>query len=328
MDTYLITGATGFIGGLLVREIVREQQGNVSLILPVRDEACARAAFDGLAESTGAKIQYIPCSVEAMTPDRFSEDIHVDYLLHCASPTQSAYLAERPVETMDAILLGTRNALELARHFGVKSMVFLSSMESYGVVEDIGRGRAEEETGEIPLHSPRSSYPLGKRTAEFLCEMYHREYGLPVKTARLAQVFGKGVRRDDTRVFAQFARAVIEKRDIVLETHGRSMGNYCASEDAVSAILTVLRKGQDGETYNVVNEDNTMTIRAMAELVCREVAGGAIDIRLRPDDKAAGKYAPESGLRMSSEKLQRLGWAPQKGLAAMFQDVIAEFLSP
>lgn len=325
MESYLITGATGFIGGLLVRELAQNMSdAGTSLIIPVRDEAKAKAEFRDLLGRPGLDLKYVPCSVETMTPDLFRRVFHVDYVIHCASPTQSAYLASHPVETMNTIILGTRNALELARYYQVKSMVFVSSMESYGVVKDIGRTRTEEEVGEIPLCKPRSSYPLGKRAAEFYCNMYCREFGVPVKIARLAQVFGKGARKDDTRVFAQFARAVIEEHDIVLETDGSSMGNYCASEDAVNAILTILKDGKDGEVYNVVNEANTMTIREMAELVCREVADGRICVRINSDVLASEKYAPKNALKMSSQKLRDLGWKPQKSLADIIRNAISD----
>lgn len=115
--------------------------------------------------------------------------------------------------------------------------------------------------------------------AENICYSYFREYGVPVKIARLAQTFGRGVRDSDKRVFAQFARAVRANRDIVLHTAGQSMGNYCGINDTVTGILTILMQGQDGEAYNVVNEENTMTILQMAGVVADGIDGGPIGIR-------------------------------------------------
>ncbi len=82
----------------------------------------------------------------------------------------------------------------------------------------------------------------------------------------------------ETKVFAQFARAAKAGGDIVLHTEGNSMGNYCSIDDAVSGILTILEKGVNGEAYNVVNEENTMTVRQMAELIADKIAGGKIKI--------------------------------------------------
>ena len=56
---------------------------------------------------------------------------------------------------------------------------------------------------------------------ECLCVSYAEEYGVPVKIARLSQSFGAGVEYNDGRVFAEFARCAIEKKNIVLHTEGK-----------------------------------------------------------------------------------------------------------
>ena len=56
--------------------------------------------------------------------------------------------------------------------------------------------------------------------SECLCAAFASEYNVNVKIARLAQTFGAGIAKDENRVFAQFARSVIEKKDIVLHSKG------------------------------------------------------------------------------------------------------------
>ena len=96
----------------------------------------------------------------------------------------------------------------------------------------------------------RSSYAESKRACESLCTAYVSQYNVPAKVLRLTQTFGPGVKYDDGRVFAEFARCVIEGRDIVLHTKGETKRNYLFTEDAVDAILTVLKKGEAGEPRN------------------------------------------------------------------------------
>ena len=148
------------------------------------------------------------------------------------------------------------------------------------------------------------------------------EYQVPVKIARLAQTFGKGVLPSDKRVFAQFARAAVNGKDIVLHTEGRSMGNYCAIEDAVAGLMAILERGKNGEAYNVANEENTMSIREMAELAADVLSGGKSRVVMDiPPDNRYG-YAADTGLRLSSEKLMALGWRPTKNLRQMFLDMV------
>lgn len=321
-NTILITGATGCIGGLLVRKIlcadgVEEAVGK--LLLLVRDEKKARELLGAELRDTQIEVCFIECSLEHLTSDQISGP--VDYIIHCAAATDSSYMISNPVETADGIVLGTCNILKLAREKQIKSMVYLSSMEVYGSVPDIGRPRREEELGEIMLDRARSCYPLGKRMAEHYCFLYAKEYGVPVKIARLAQTFGMGTRKEDNRVYMQFARAAREGTDIVLKTQGTSYGNYCATDDAVNAIFLLLEKGVNGEIYNVVREENTMSIKEMAELVAEKIAGGKISVRIELEDPTKTGYAPDTRLRLSGEKMRALGWKPVKDLLQMYQDM-------
>jgi nucleoside-diphosphate-sugar epimerase len=321
--TYLITGITGYIGSLLAKTLMDSDlygQGKIRIVGLVRNMEKAQMFFEGRDCSS---LSFIKADLQSC--DLNLEGIeNIDYIIHCAATTTSGYMVSNPVETADGIILGTKNMLELARKSQNRSFVYLSSMEAYGIVDDLGRPRKEDELGNIAIESARSCYPLGKRIAEHYCCIYHKEYGLPVKVARLAQTFGEGVRPDDNRVYMQFARAAYEGRDIVLKTQGLSVGNYCAADDAVNAIFTILEKGADGETYNVVNEENTMCIRDMAQLVASEIAHGKIKVVVDTEDLGKTGYAADTALRMSGEKLRLLGWKPTKNLVQMYRDLVRE----
>lgn len=324
-STILITGATGFIAGLLVDEFITmnsNDKAGIRLVLPVRNIQKAIQKYPPTEDSYKC-ITFIETSLENLDLDKF--DMPIDYIFHCASVTTSSIMISNPVEVADGIILGTKNILDLAREKQIKSMVYLSSMEIYGIMKSDNRLVTEDMLGELEIYSSRSCYPLGKRMAEHYCYIYNKEYGVPVKIARLAQTFGHGISIDDSRIYAQFARAVVLNKDIVLHTKGLSMGNYCESIDAINALLMILKEGQDGEAYNVVNEENTMMICDMARLVADKIAGGNIRVIYDiPQDDLYG-YAKDTKLRLSSRKLQELGWKPTKNLEQMYKDVIASF---
>lgn len=319
--TYLITGISGYIGSLLAKTLMSSDlysQGKIRIVGLARNMKKAQAVFEGC---NCAFLSFVEADLQR--PGLILEDVkNIDYIIHCAATTTSGYMVSNPVETADGIILGTKNMLELAVRLQIRSFVYLSSMEAYGIADDLGRPRKEDELGMVPLESARSCYPLGKRIAEHYCSIYHKEYGLPVKVARLAQTFGVGARTDDNRVYMQFARAAYENKDIVLKTQGLSVGNYCAADDAVNAIFTIMEKGVDGETYNVVNEENTMHIRDMAELVASEIAHGKIRVIVETQDSGKTGYAADTALRMSGEKLRHLGWKPTKNLVQMYLDLV------
>ncbi len=315
MEKYLITGATGYIGSMLAKKIISSRQ-KVTVI----------------ARNPSRLDKTILSGAEAIRADIADREAILriagkyDYIIHCAAPTKSVYMISNPVEVAAAIVKGTDHILNLARRSEAKSMVYLSSMEVYGQISSPpGKRTAENELGYLDVADTRSCYPIAKIMAENLCHAYHAEYGVPVKIARLAQVFGRGVRPDDKRVFAQFANAVRTGSDIVLHTAGNSMGNYCDLDEAIEAILFLLHNGADSEAYNVVNEKNTMRIREMAELVAKIIAGGSIKVSYDiPEDNRFG-YAPDTELRLSGEKLKRLGWEAKCSLEDMYRKMLRDF---
>lgn len=316
VSVYLVTGATGYIGSMLIKEILRSQE-SAKIIALVRNREMAESLL-------GDRVELIEAD---LANQAFMDSLAVscDYILHCASITKSFEMVSHPAEVIESIVNTTQNILKLAKKNKVKSMVYLSSMEIYGRINCLdGHRVSEEELGDVDLFQVRSCYPLGKRMAENICYSYFKEYEVPVKIARLAQTFGKGIQPTDNRIFVQFARAAKNGDDIVLRTQGMSMGNYCAIDDAIEGILMILHKGLAGEVYNVVNEANTMRILDMARLVAGQIAKQKIQVRIELEDPAKTGYAPDTGLCLSSDKLRKLGWQPHKGLEEMYRDVIDE----
>lgn len=310
MNKYLITGATGYIGSMIMERCF-QKGAEVS--------ALVRNSVRPLPERwDGADI------IEADITDEHamgSIKESFDYIIHCAAPTKSSYMISNPVETTDAIVNGTRNVLDLARRCRTKKVVYLSSMEVYGHIDCSGGRRiCEEELGDIDIFNVRSCYPLGKRMAENLCYSYYEEYGVPVVIARLAQTFGRGILAGETRIFAQIARSIKAGQDIVLHTQGNSMGNYCGIDDVLDAISVLLERGKAGQAYNVVNEDNTMSIRAMAELAAEKLSDSRVKVVIDVPDNSMG-YAPDTGLRLSGEKMRKLGWQPRMSLIDMYRQI-------
>jgi nucleoside-diphosphate-sugar epimerase len=139
----------------------------------------------------------------------------------------------------------------------------------------------------------------------------------------LTQTFGPGVRYNDGRVFAEFARCAIEGRDIVLHTKGETKRSYLYTEDAVNAILTVLINGGVGEAYNAANEETYCSIYEMAELVATKCAYGKIQVKIEEEDTSTFGFAPTLHLNLDTGKLQKLGWVPQTTLIDMYYQLIS-----
>ena len=200
-------------------------------------------------------------------------------------------------------------------------------MEMYGSFSNLNQIVCENDLGYINPLKVRSNYPESKRLCENMCIAYLSEYNVPVKIARLAQTFGAGILPGENRVFAQFARSVINGENIVLHTKGNSDGNYCYIRDAVMGLFIILLKGKNGEAYNVSNQDTHTTIANMAKMVCERFSNGKGKIIFDISDNDIFGYATDTKMELCSDKLQSLGWIPKVGLEEAYERLIESMKS-
>lgn len=314
--TVFITGATGLIGQNLVRTLVannNQSDNPTRIIMLVRSLDRAKRVL---------KSDYgeVECVVgDVITPIRLSES--VDYIIHAASQTASKSFIEHPVNTIETAITGTKNVLELAKEKKVKKFVYLSTMEVYGSPSSDEKISECHATNLDPMQV-RSCYPESKRLCENLCMAYMKEFGVPVNVVRLTQTFGPGVNYYDGRVFAEFARCVIENKDIVLHTKGETKRSYLYTEDAVSAILRILTEGDAGQAYNAANEDTYCSIYEMAQMVAEKFGEGKIKVRIEVEAENKFGFAPTLKMNLDTSKLRALGWKPEIGLEEAYRRMI------
>lgn len=306
--TILVTGATGLIGKLCVKSLLNSGY-NTQVIALVRDEEKAKNIF-----GESKRLTYLVQDIN----QRINTTRRVDYIIHAASTTSSKDFVEKPVETIYTAINGSRNILEFAKNKRLEGMVYLSSLEIYGVNEK--ENIKERDYGYIDILNPRSSYSESKKMVETMCISYGTEYGVPVKIARLAQTFGAGVSISDNRVFAQFAKAIINKENIILHTKGETKRNYCYTTDAVRGIFTILTKGENNNAYNVANENSYCSISEMAHLLENEYT----KVEYKIDEVNRG-YNPTVKIALNTEKLNALGWEAKVNLKEMFDRLIMNF---
>lgn len=314
--TFLITGATGLIGSVMIKCLLALNRKNalgIRVVAVVRDLDKAKKVF----ADEFSEIDFKVVGLHEIT--LLTIPANVDYIIHLASPTASKFFVEHPVETLRTAIEGTTAVLEYAKNAGVKGMVYASSLEVYGS-NDTDEWLDEDFQGYVNPVKVRSSYNMGKRASECLCHAYAEEYGVPVMMARFTQVFGAGISESENRVFAQFARSVIQGRDIEIHTEGMSSKPYCYTTDAISAMLYILLKGLPGEAYNVANPDSYISIRDMAYML-RDDFNPNISVRICPKENQG--YAPQTKLRLSTQKIESLGWMPHYNLHQMFNRLLS-----
>ncbi len=308
-STFFITGATGLIGSMMAKVLIYANKLydlKIKIVGQIRNKEKAIQIF---------KDDFI--YLELIETD----DIECDYIIHTISPTRSKYFIENPVDTIKTSVCSTMSILETAKK-NEASMVYLSSMEQYGVPYLTEQFMTEDKIGMIDHLNIRSSYSESKRLCECLCAAYVSQYGINVKIARLAQTFGAGIPLTDNRMPMQFTKAVIEGKDIILHTEGKSVSNFVYLTDALEGILTILEKGEAGQAYNICNDKETRSVREIAELVSSVVAYGKIGVRIEKPENDMG-YAPEVKMYLNSDKLSSLGWNAQVDMIEAYRRLVS-----
>ena len=316
----LVTGASGLLGSMICRVlsiIAIDLKLDMKIIAMSRNNDKTKRILK----------EFLPNEniifVEQEIIDKISLPLKCDYIIHTACPTASNTFVNNPVETIEAIVVGTENILKYAKNIECKSVLYLSSMEAYGEIlhENLLK---PEDVGYINPLNLRSCYSEGKRMAENLCLAYFSEYHIPIKIIRLAQTFGPGIPESDNRVFAQFIHSVIDEKNIVLFTEGKAKRMYLDTLDAVSACITVLLKGENGNVYNAGNPDTYCSIKEMAELVIKEFGKGKSSLII-DTSKNKGQYPPDTKLLLDIEPLKKLDWMPQYSLKQMYERMLKSY---
>ena len=258
----LVTGATGMIGQNIVRIIMELNElynANITLFAHVRNRNKCNIVLENYASIPNFKI--VECDI---TSPFFKEELsgrYIDYIIHTVGVTGgSLQHLQRPMDTIDVSLRGTRNVLDLSKNTQCKGIVFTSSLEVYGNTGVDKPYIFETDGGYIDPVNVRSSYSESKRMCECMFASYAKQYGIPATVARLTASFGYGVSYADNRVFAQFAKNI---RTADRSCNMVRVGDELAAELSSYGISVVHdRTLHDGESYNDAYENSLASIQS------------------------------------------------------------------
>lgn len=277
----LITGGGGFLGYYMVQGVLHWNDR-----VPERDRIRV-TVFDNYVRGVPAWIEalrgrddltLVRHDVRHPLPDPMPE---FHYVVHAAGIASPTYYRAHPLETMDANIDGLRRLLEYARarvegerDFG--GFIFYSSSEIYGDPAPDQIPTREDYRGNVSCTGPRACYDESKRYGETLCVVFARHYGVPVKMVRPFNNYGPGLKISDRRVIPDFARDVMNGRNIVMLSDGKPKRTFCYVADAVVGYYKALVRGGIGEAYNVGIDRPEISMRELAEKVvftARELFG-------------------------------------------------------
>jgi UDP-glucuronate decarboxylase len=188
----------------------------------------------------------------------------VDGIFNFATPASPIHYQRLPVETFKTSVLGTLNALEMARKLKIP-ILQASTSEVYG--DPLIHPQGEEYFGNVNPIGIRACYDEGKRGAETLCFDYARQYQTDSRVVRIFNTYGPRMRRDDGRVISNFVTQALMGEDITMYGQGIQTRSFCYVDDLVNGIVKVMELELRPDTPINLGNPQEYTIVQIADLI-------------------------------------------------------------
>lgn len=196
---------------------------------------------------------------------------NANFVFHMASLASPVYYRLHPIETIDADVIGLRRLLDFYRDKDIAGFLFYSSSEIYGDPSFDKIPTSEDYWGNVNTCGPRSCYDESKRFGETLSYYYARQYGMPITVVRPFNNYGPGMRVNDQRVVADFAKAVLDNKEIVIYSDGKPTRTFDYIPDATVGYIKCITH-ESFDIFNVGSDKPEITIAQLAELY-KKIAG-------------------------------------------------------
>jgi UDP-glucuronate 4-epimerase len=234
MARLLVTGAGGFIGAATSQALLARGDEVVGLddfnayYDPALKEARVRRLID-----TGSGFSLIRCDFgDAAALGAALAGTEFDAIVHLGAQAGVRYSLSNPLAYAHSNLVGHLNLLEVARHRGVRHMVYASSSSVYGGNE------AQPFRVEDRVDHPVSLYAATKKSNELTSEAYAHLFRTPLTGLRFFTVYGPWGRPDMAAWI--FTRAILAGEPIQLFNGGDMARDFTFIDDIVAGVLAVL----------------------------------------------------------------------------------------
>lgn len=305
-----MTGATGFLGGWLVKELLERRAHVVAL---TRDGA-PRSLF--AREAMASRVEVVHGSMaDRSLLRRVISEYDVQTVFHLAAQASIGVAHTDPLGTLKTNVAGVWNLLEVIRQSHVREVVVASSNKAYGTALTLPYVETDPMNGVFPLD-------VSKSCADLICRMYAVAYGVPVCITRCANLFGGGD-LNFNRVVPGVIRATQRGERFVVRSNGRFTRDFLYVRDAARAHVMVAEAMAANPTLRGNAFNFGLEVRLTVLQLVEQVLGMMRRRDLAPiiQDIATDEVLDQ---HMSTEKARRLlGWMPEYTLEQGLRETIA-----
>ena len=313
--TILVCGGAGFIGSNFIFDQLARYPEQRVVCLDKLTYAGNLSTLKTVLDMPGFRFVRGDICDRALVEQLFAEE-QPDVVVNFAAETHVDRSIEDPGVFLKTNILGTQTLMDACRKTGVKRYHQVSTDEVYG---DLPLDRPELLFTEDSPICTSSPYSASKASADLLVLAYHRTYGLPVTISRCSNNYGP-YQFPEKLIPLMIANALADRPLPVYGT-GENIRDWLHVSDHCRAIDLIVRKGQEGEVYNVGGHNEMRNIDVV-RLICRELGRPESLITFVGDRKGHDRrYA------IDPDKIHReLGWLPETCFADGIRDTIRWYL--
>lgn len=251
----LVTGGAGFIGSNFVRYIYKERPDWHISVIDALTYAGNIKNLDGLDKNRYTFIKADICNPEIV--DKAVSE--VDMVIHFAAESHNDNSLHSPWPFVQTNIVGTYQILEAIRKHG-KRLHHISTDEVYGDLELDDPNKFSETTA----YNPSSPYSSTKAGADLLVRAWVRSFGVKATISNCSNNYGpyQHVEKFIPRQITE----ILEDRKPKLYGTGKNVRDWIHTEDHSSAVLAILEKGKNGETY-MIGANGEKSNKEVIELV-------------------------------------------------------------
>ena len=284
-----VTGASGFLGGWLVKRLLELDADVVCLM---RDWIPQSNLFNVI-----DRVKIIRGSIrDQALLERILGEYEVNTVFHLAAQSIVSVANRNPVSTFDSDIRGTWSLLEACRRSPkIASIIVCSSDKAYGTQEKL------PYTEDMPL---RGLYPydVSKTCVDLIAQSYIATYKMLIGITRCGNLYGGGD-LNWNRIVPETIRSVIRNQQPIIRSDGTMVRDYFYVEDAVNALISLAESNVSG-AFNFSNEE-PLSVLSIVNQILR-----SMNSELKPIIKNEASNEIKEQYLDSAKAMSLLNWKP------------------
>ena len=314
MKKILITGGLGFIGTHLLKRLVETEDCVIDIVDNLSNNSLPPE------EAKHPKVRKVyTCSF-----DKFDLHEKYDEIYHLASPVGPAGVLHYAGTMAQLILNDSMRVAKYAFENDAK-VIFVSTSEVYG--KDPGNNRQKEDIEKVvpPKITVRLEYGVGKLMTEICIHNYALHHPFRYNIIRPFNIVGVGQSSKAGFVLPRFVDAALRGKDITVFGQGTQRRTFTHVKDIVDAMLKMMHQDMSGETFNIGNAANELSVMQVAQKV-KAATNSTSQIKCVDPKTIYGKDYEEAWNKIpdTTKAQTMLEWAPQYSFDEILAEIVAD----